>query len=84
MISGIRIFPNKFGFLRLPEGGYGKDMNKRWWCRPPGAHMRDLRNHRVEEHVDGCITVVQPIDSGNGAGVFTLKQGVWAPLQVFL
>ena len=77
MIGGIRVFPNKFGFLRLPEGGYGKDMNRRWWCRPPGAHMLDLKQHTVKEHEDGCVTVFQPINSGNGAGAFTLEHGVW-------
>jgi hypothetical protein len=80
MVEGIRLYPNKYGFLRLPEGGYGKDMNGRWWCRPPGAHMQDLRHHKVEEHLDGGITVAPQIETGNGAGSFTLEQGIWRRL----
>ena len=77
MTLGIRRYPNKFGDLRLPDGGYGQDMLGRWWCRPPGANTLDLRYHMVREHADGCVTVMPVINSGNGAGVFTLRGGVW-------
>ena len=82
MTPGVRRFPDKFGFLRLPEGGYGRDMTRRWWVRPPGANMRELRHHTVEEHSDGNITVMQRIDSGNGAGIFRLENGVWFQISV--
>ena len=77
MIEGVRRYPNKYGFLRLPDGGYGRDLAGRWWCRPPGARTRDLRHHLVEEHLDESVTVAPEIKSGNGAGAFTLERGVW-------
>lgn len=42
--------------------------------------MCDLRRHRVEEHLDGSVTVVPQIESGNGAGVFILERGRWSRL----
>lgn len=77
MIPGVRRFPDKFGFLRLPDAGYGRDMARRWWVRPPGANTIELHRHTVEEHDDGSVTVMQKINSGNGAGVFRLDNGVW-------
>ncbi len=77
VVEGIRRFHDKYGFLRLPVGGYGKDVSGKWWCRPPGADTTDLSHHTVEEHLDGCVTVTPQIDSGNGAGVFRLDRGFW-------
>ena len=77
IILGQRVFPNKFGDLRLPFGVYGQDMAGRWWARPPGANTVDLKYHVVEEQVDGGVTVMPVINSGNGVGVFTLRGGVW-------
>ena len=37
----------------------------------------DLKYHMVKEHADGSVTVMPVINSGNGAGVFTLRGGVW-------
>ena len=76
-LPGVRLYPNKFGDLRLPDGGYGRDMSGRWFCRPPGANTVELKYHEVEEHPDGGVTVLPVINSGNGAGVFTLRGGVW-------
>lgn len=77
MLPGVRHYPDKFGFLRLPEAGYGRDMSRRWWVRPPGANMRELPYHAVKEHEDGSVTVLQQIDAGNGAGTFNLERGMW-------
>lgn len=77
MVIGIRLYPNKFGDLRLPDAGYGQDMAGKWWCRPPGANTLELKHHVVEEHLDGCVTVTPVINSGNGVGVFSLRGGVW-------
>ncbi|MDO8715712.1 MAG: hypothetical protein Q7J73_02750 [Dehalococcoidales bacterium] len=52
-------------------------MARRWWVRPPGANTIELHRHTVEEHDDGSVTVMQKINSGNGAGVFRLDNGVW-------
>ncbi len=77
MSAGTRFYPNKYGFLRLPDGGYGKDMSGKWWCRPPGAHMQPLFHHMVREYADGTVTVSQQIKSGNGFSTFMLERGLW-------
>lgn len=77
MVRGIRVFPNKFGFLRLPEGGYGRDMDGKWWCRPPEASTQRLKNYVIEEHEDDSVTIAKPINSGGGVKAFTLEHGVW-------
>lgn len=75
---GIRVFPNKLGQLRLPEGGYGQDLQGTWWVRPPGCNMGDLDGHVVVEHDDGTVTVVESIDGTEcGQGHWKLECGVW-------
>lgn len=70
---GSRIFPNRFGLLRLPHGGYGRDLKGRWWVRPPGEDAYQICGETVVEHPNGTITVAEGI---NGHGVILL-QGVW-------
>lgn len=73
-LLGERVWPNKFGQLRLPEGGYGTDLAGRWWCRPPGGNMRAVE---VEEHPDGTATVLHEL-SINGTGKrCQLTAGIW-------
>lgn len=57
MTRGSRIYPNKFGFLRLPELGYGRDLHKRWWLRPVASDAQTVCATDVLEHRDGTITV---------------------------
>jgi hypothetical protein len=75
---GQRIFPDKFGQLRLPEGGYGKNLRGKWFVRPPGQDMGDLDGHTVVEHADGSITVDPSIDGGGGH--WMLERGIWREL----
>src|SRR3990167_9780026 len=70
LVVGTRVWPNKYGFLRLPDGGYGRDMRGVWWCRPPGADSRSLNGGvRVMEHNDETITT-------SACGCI-LTSGVW-------
>jgi hypothetical protein len=77
---GQRIFPDKYGHLRLPEGGYGRDLRGRWFCRPPRCNTGSLQKHDVIEHADGTITVTpsilitqHPLPQWHGF----LERGVW-------
>jgi hypothetical protein len=54
---GERYYPNKFGVLRLPEGGYGVDLCGRWWFRPRFSNTLGIPSKDVREHGDGTITV---------------------------
>ena len=54
----MRVFPNKFGALRLPaEGGYGQDLRGRWWMRPPGQDAKALDLKDVVPNGNDTITV---------------------------
>ena len=77
VIEGIRRYHDKFGFLRLPDGGYGQDISGKWYCRPPEANTFDLRSHTVMELVDGRATVTQVIVSSVGSQ-FNLDRGMWS------
>jgi Family of unknown function (DUF6527) len=68
------------GHLRLAEGDYGKDSRGIWQARPPGMHAGSLRNHEVEEHEDGTITVSPSIliDQGDKKWHGFLKKGEWS------
>ena len=79
VFKGVRRYHDKYGFLRLPEGGYGRDVSGRWWGRPPGADTLDLSRYAVIEHKDESVTVKSVILS-NGSGSYTLKNGLWASL----
>ena len=74
---GIRLFPTKYGDLRLPEGAYGRDLRGRWWARAPGESER-RRLNVVEEHADGTVTVRGVINGG--LSCFALERGVWTIL----
>lgn len=77
---GQRVFSNKFGLLRLPEGGYGRDMRRMWWCRPPGGNAVTVTSDLVNEHDDGTITVTVAIGNPlelNGTPKFFLDHGIW-------
>lgn len=79
---GLRVYPNKLGELRLPEGGYGRALNDRWFVRPPGCDMGPLDEHAVTEHADGTITVAESIDgTAEGQGHWRLERGVWTSLE---
>lgn len=75
---GQRVYPNKIGQLRLPAGGYGRDLSGVWWVRPPGCDMGQLDGHVVLEHEDETITVGESIDGSEcGQGHWQLERGVW-------
>ena len=84
---GRRIdFPAEGGHPPFAEGDYGKDPESGWWCvRPPGSHLGSLRDHSVEEHEDGTITVTPsilqtaPDGEGGGRELFHgwLQRGIW-------
>ena len=79
---GLRVYPNKLGELRMPEGGFGRDMRGKWFVRPPGCDMGDLDGHRVEEHPDGTVTVAESIDGRDAfQGHWRLTRGVWTSLE---
>lgn len=61
---GTRVFPNKFGALKLPEGGFGRDLRSRWWIRPLGGNAVTVAAHDVIEHPDETITVSGFINQG--------------------
>lgn len=63
-MNGQRIFPNKFGFLRLPEGGFGKDLKGRWWMRSPRGDAQIVAHNDVQECTDGMVTVSGYITKG--------------------
>lgn len=73
---GQRIFPNKYGFLRLPEGGYGQDMSGRWWVRPPGANAMIIEPHFVLVHTDQSISISDTVRV-DGQFCGSLKRGTW-------
>lgn len=75
---GQRVYPNEFGQLRLPEGGYGMSLKGDWYVRPPGQNTGELDGHDVVEHADGTITVRPSIDgSADGQGHWLLERGEW-------
>ena len=77
---GERLFPTKYGDLHLPEGGYGKDIRGRWWCRPPEeSNRRPLDHHAIEEYPDGTVTVRGTINGG--LTCFALERGIWTKLN---
>lgn len=63
-VNGERVWPNKFGQLKLPEGGYGLDLKRRWWIRPAAVNAFSLAPHDVTEHPNGTITVSGFINQG--------------------
>lgn len=65
----MRVYPNKFGALRLPEGAYGQDMRGRWFFRQPGQDAVSLQPRDVLEHFDGTITVSGYLDAGEWRAV---------------
>lgn len=77
-MKGQRAYPNSDGHLLLKEGEYGKWKGD-WYARPPGQHMGCLRNHLVEEHEDGTITVSPSIliSDGNTQWHGYLRRGIW-------
>lgn len=62
---GERVFPNKFGTLKLPEGGFGCDLRSRWWIRPEGGNAVTVAACDVTEHPDETITVSGFINQGS-------------------
>lgn len=70
---GERIFPDRFGKLRLPEGGFGRDLRGQWWVRPPGEDSLKVDGKEIIEHADGTISVPTGI---NGHGLL-LERGSW-------
>mgnify|MGYP001564361404 CR=1 FL=1 len=79
---GLRVFPNGLGQLRLPEGGFGRDLSGKWFVRPPGCDMGDLDSFHVEEHADGTISVEESIDGRDDLqGHWRLERGVWTSIE---
>lgn len=83
---GLRVEPTALGEMRLPEGGYGKDLKGKWKARPPGGDVCALTHHHVTEHADGTVTVTEPIKGGSrvetcGVGPWRLEKGVWTSLE---
>ena len=76
---GARHFPTRYGDLPLPEGGFGKDLRGRWWCRPPGENRQLLEGRVIVEHADGTVTVRGVINGGLSR--FALEHGVWTNLN---
>ena len=72
---GERRFCNAYGQLNLPEGCYGRDLKKRWWCRPPGGNTIPLGQFDVDEHKDGTISVNCTISINGFTG--HLVNGIW-------
>lgn len=72
---GERIFPDRYGHLRLPNGGFGRDLRGRWWGRPPGEDSRVLEQFSVIEHADGTLTFQGLINGGDLC--FRLERGIW-------
>lgn len=77
---GTRVFPNGYGQLRLPDGGYAKDLRGRWWVRPPGCNMIGLKPFAftIVEHPDSTISVSEVI---NTDGHWRLDKGIWEDLD---
>lgn len=73
-MEGQRVYPNKFGKLRLPEGGYGRDLRGRWMARPPRGNLVGLKLECVLEHSDGTVTVIGEILNGV---TYLLENGNW-------
>lgn len=76
-MMGQRVDPDRYGYLRLPEGGFGRDIGGRWWVRPPSANMVRLNGHEVEEHPGGAITVRPSIEVAERGAAFRLENGIW-------
>jgi hypothetical protein len=75
---------------RLPDGpvdrpmalgDYLRDEHGVWWCCVPKVcenGIGNLRNHQIEEHEDGTITVSPSILLGGSCSWHGyLKRGVW-------
>ena len=45
----------------LQPGDYAKIADVGWYCMTPDGHVGNLRNHTIEEHADGTITVTPSI-----------------------
>lgn len=72
---------------RLELGGYGKDADGEWWCRPPESKFTGkkcgagiLSDHTVTEHEDGTITV-SPSILMPGFWHGYLERGVWREVE---
>jgi len=79
-VIGQRVFPDKYGTLRLAEGAFGLDLRGVWWCRPPGESLRRNLDRRVViEHADGTLTVRGTLNGG--LACFALERGVWTNLN---
>ena len=80
---GKRIQQGKDGGISLRPGEYGKQ-GDRWVCVTPNGHWGSLKDHQVEEHKDGTITVSPSILVTEGVKEPKelyhgyLKKGVWS------
>lgn len=76
---GLRVHPNRLGQLRLPEGGYGRDLQGRWLVRPPLCDTVALAPSDVMEFTNDTLSCLRPI-LGRGvahAATWRLDRGVW-------
>jgi len=76
--AGRRVYPRvEDDQMFFREGDYGRDENGEWFCWPPGTkHMGSIKDHEVQEHEDGTITVTPSILTDEGIHV-RLDRGVW-------
>ena len=72
--------------VSFAPGDYMRDpLTETWWVKPPhGGRLGELREHQVQEHQDGTITVSPSILQGPGANPVKqpgwhgyLRAGVW-------
>ena len=79
---GLRVYPNQWGQLRLPEGGFGQERNGRWLLRPPTCDTVGLAPEAITEHPDGTISALRRIKSkGVSFTNWELRKGVWINLD---
>lgn len=84
-MTGVRVDGTGDNLPDLPSGGYGKDANGVWFCRPPqgdgfACGIGSLEDHSVTEHEDGTVSVSPSILATGHGGVQWhgyLERGVW-------
>lgn len=76
---GERIFPDRYGHLRLTPGSFGRDLRGRWQARPPGEDTSTLEQASVDEHADGTISFRGHVNGG--ASCFLLERGIWTEVK---
>lgn len=79
-MTGARI-PGDVLVHTLKPGEYGRDANGDWYGATPNGLIANLRQHRIQEHHDGTITVEPSIYVNRGRDPEWhgfLVQGTWS------